>query len=109
MSVNYLGKITSAEFGFDRDRDYLMGLHLRFQFDGSSVGSGSKYTENVSSSCKWESNDKRNMMITCLVDNIYKILKDAKVTKVSELVNKPVLLTIEGGIFKDFRILTEVL
>lgn len=37
------------------------------------------------------------------------ILKAAKVNYVSELINKPVEVTIENNTFKNFRILTEVL
>lgn len=43
------------------------------------------------------------------LDHVAKILKDAKVNYVSELLGKPVEVTLEDGIFKDFRILTEVL
>ena len=42
-------------------------------------------------------------------EKVYQILKDAKVNYVSELVNKPVEVTIDKNCFKDFRILTEVL
>ena len=38
-----------------------------------------------------------------------KLLNDAKVNYVSQLINKPVEVTIEDRIFKSFRILTEVL
>ena len=43
------------------------------------------------------------------LDRLAKILKDAKVNYVSELLGKPVEVTLEDGVFKDFRILTEVL
>ena len=43
------------------------------------------------------------------LDELYEILKDAKVNYVSQLVGKPVEVEIEDNMFKDFRILTEVL
>ena len=37
------------------------------------------------------------------------IVEDAKVTSVYGLINKPVEVTLENNMFKEFRILTEVL
>lgn len=51
----------------------------------------------------------REESITKSVEEVNQILKDAKVNYVSELVNKPVEVTMENNTFKDFRILTEVL
>lgn len=105
-----LGKIRSAEFGTVRDYPYLMGLELFFDLsDGTTVGTGSRLMENFSSECKWNSPDERNTYITKMLDAVYNILKDAKVNHVSELINKPVVVTIDKNTFKDFRILTEVL
>lgn len=42
-------------------------------------------------------------------EKVAAILKDAKVSSVSGLIGKPVEVTLEGNLFKDFRILTEVL
>ena len=105
-----LGKITCAEFGTNEDHPYLMGLKLSFSLEGGSsgIGDGAKYTINISKSCKWQPEARREA-ITELTDNIHSILKDAKVNYVSELKNKPVEVTVEGGLFKGFRILTEVL
>ena len=36
-------------------------------------------------------------------------MKDAEITNISDLKNKPVEVTINQNIFQDFRILTEVL
>ena len=47
--------------------------------------------------------------IVLVIEYIDRILEDAKVNYVSELLNKPVEVTIENNTFKDFRILTEVL
>lgn len=118
--MNKLGKITVAEFGSIPDYPYLLGLLLEFHLgDGCAIGSGSKYTENVSKSCKWVPDgqdlnshlqrESRSFAITAVVDKIADILTDAKANYVSELVGKPVEVTIEDGLFRDFRILTEVL
>lgn len=47
--------------------------------------------------------------VTQTIEFVNDILKAAKVNYVSELINKPVEVTIENDTFKDFRILTEVL
>ena len=68
---------------------------------------GGKYTVFISSSCD-DFIDQKNIIVDS-VRNVNQILKDAKVNYVSELLNKPVEVTIENNTFKDFRILTEVL
>lgn len=109
MTRKVLGKITSAEYGMVGDYPFLFGLQLYFSLsDGCSIGCGGKYTINISEHCKW-SNEERQNGITRSVDEVHKILKDAKVSHVSQLINKPVEVTIEDNCFKDFRILTEVL
>ena len=109
MTGKILGKITSAEYGMVRDYPYLFGLQLYFKLgDGTSIGCGSRYTVNICKECMWTT-EERQIGITESVDEVHKILEDAKVSYVSQLVNKPVEVTIECNTFKDFRILTEVL
>jgi len=109
MTEKILGKISLAEFGMIRDYPFLMGLNLGFDLaNGSHICDGGRYTENVSEACKW-SPEERQEAITVIVDKVYSILKDAKALYVSDLINKPVEVTIEDHMFKDFRILTEVL
>lgn len=103
MTTKELGKITFAEFGTVKDYPFLIGLQLCFKIGSRSVGDGGKYTINK------RVKDNREIAITKSVEKINQILKDAKVNYVSELVNKPVEVTMENNIFKDFRILTEVL
>ena len=67
-----------------------------------------KYTVNISPECKWKELN-REATVTKTIEEVDRILKDAKVNYVSELLNKPVEVTIEDDRFKDFRILTEVL
>lgn len=74
----------------------------------SSVMDGGKYTVNISPECKWK-NLNREETVTKTIEEVDRILKDAKVNYISELLNKPVEITIENNTFKAFRILTEVL
>ena len=109
MTGKILGKITSAEYGMVNDYPYLFGLQLYLKLgDGTSIGCGSRYTVNIGKACKWTTEERQDG-ITQSVDEVHKILKDAKVGYVSELVGKPVEVTIDKNCFKDFRILTEVL
>lgn len=103
-----LGKITFAEYGMYPDRPFLFGLQLGFAFKGSGVFDGAKYTINISDDCRWERQEKLDA-IEKSINHIHKILKDAKVNYVSQLLGKPVEVTFDGNCFHDFRILTEVI
>lgn len=109
MDGKFLGKIESAEFGQVPDRPCIFGVRLRFRIcDGSFVGDGGRYSTNMNPECKWSATE-RNTDAYRVLEHLNDILNDAKVNYVSELINKPVEVTIEGNCFKDFRILTEVL
>lgn len=109
MTGKVLGKITSANFGQVKDYPFLFGLQLYFKLaDGCLVGSGGTYTINISEECKWLKYE-REEAIANMIKNTNKILEDAKVNYVHELINKPVEVEIDKNTFKDFRILTEVL
>lgn len=108
MITKELGKITFAEFGTIRDYPFLIGLQLCFKMGSSGVGDGGKYTVNISPEAKWKDLN-REATITKYIEEVSRILEDAKVNYVSELLNKPVEVTMENNTFKDFRILTEVL
>ena len=109
MTEKVLGKIDFAEYGTIRDYPFLIGMQLGFKLgDGTGVMDGGSNTVNISKECRWEESE-REAAITVSVEKVYQILKDAKVNYVSQLVNKPVEVTIDKDCFKDFRILTEVL
>lgn len=108
MEEKRLGKITHAEFGQYPERPFLFGLQLCFETQCYSVCDGGHYTVNISPMCKWTELE-RSQAIVKLIEQINKILNDAKVYSVSELKNKPVELIIENNTFKSFRILTEVI
>ena len=109
MDGKILGKIDFAEYGTVRDYPFLIGLQLGFKLgDGTGVMDGGSNTINIGKECRWEESE-REAAVTVSVEKVYQILKDAKVNYVSQLINKPVEVTIEKNCFKDFRILTEVL
>ena len=108
MESKILGRIDFAEYGTFKDRPFLMGLQLGFAFPNSGVCDGGKYTVNVSDSCRWDESE-RQAAITKQTIFLRDILKDAKCNYVSQLVGKPVEVTLVNNCFKDFRILTEVL
>lgn len=108
MTEKVLGKIDFAEFGTYPDRPFLMGLMLGFSFHNGGVSDGGKYTVNISEACRW-SKEERQEAITKQAELIRDVLKDAKCNYVSDLVGKPVEVTIVDNTFSSFRILTEVL
>lgn len=101
----HLGKITSAEFGTHRDRPFLMGLMLEFSFDGSVIGTS--YMTNMGFGDYDDKDIKQFWFDTGVI--IEKLIHDAGADYISELVDKPVEIELDGQTFKDFRILTEVL
>ena len=103
-----LGKIDFVEFGSMKDYPFQLGLQLGFSMSGSGVMDGGKYTVNMSPDCHWEIGTRHTNLAESL-DRVAKILNDAKVNYISELLGKPVEVTLEDGMFKEFRILTEVL
>lgn len=104
-----IGKIVGAEFGFYPGEEGLLGLILCFRFGTDYIGTGTDYTMLLSKDIK----ATEEVIATCSKSIVMKIkqsLKDAKVNYISELVDKPVKITLtEDGYFKDFRILTEIL
>lgn len=95
MTKKVLGKIIRAEFGIDKDYPELTGLQLTFSFNAGCVSSGTKYMSI------------NFIDVVCrLVRNL---LLDANVSYVSQLIGKPVEITIKDNCFDTFRILTELL
>lgn len=109
MTEKVLGKIDFAEFGTIKDYPFLIGLQLGFKLgDNGAIMNGSAHTVNIDKQCRWEESE-RQQAITVTIEQLYKILNEAKVNYVSQLINKPVEVEIESNTFKSFRILTEVL
>ena len=107
MTEKYLGKIESVRFGFVPDRDFLFGLQLSFKMGGC----GTCWSDliNIGKECKWDSAEERNKTMTEMIDRVAGVMKDAGVTDISRLKDKPVEVEIVDGWCKGFRILTEVL
>ena len=105
MTEKLLGKIDFAEFGTYVDRPFLIGLQLGFSMGGTGVMDGGRYTVNISPKCKWKP-EERNEAFVSVLEFVNNTLKDAKVNYVSDLIGKPVEVTIEDNVFKSFRILT---
>lgn len=105
MESKELGKITSAEVGFT---DYMLGLKLEFGGPGWGVGDGCKYSMNFSSGCRYEVGERAAECLRVMT-TIGELLAEARVQSVSQLMGKPVEVISVNGLFKEFRILTEVL
>ena len=107
MTGKYLGKIESVRFGFVPDREFLFGLQLTFKM--SSCGTSWNDTINISGNCKWDSTEERSKALAEMLDRVAGVMKDAGVTDISKLKDKPVEVEFGDGWCKGFRILTEVL
>lgn len=104
-----LGKI--KEVDVELIRGCYLGIDFTFSLEGGScgIGTGGKYTVNISEQCKWEHPQDKQQAYYESFKRIGEILKTAKVTKIQELKDIPVKVKIENNTFKDFKILTDVL
>ena len=107
MTGKILGKISRAEYGL-MDDGYSFGLYLEFTSNALGISTGTKYMFNISPRCEWTTQE-RAKYIEKTIDRLKEVLDSAHVDFVSQLKDKPVEIEIEGNIFKNFRILTEVL
>ena len=101
-----LGKISAVSFGRNSDRPFLFGLELTF--GGKDWGTFTMIGANMSDTCKW-GEVERNEAFFDVCKKINKLLEDANVNSVDELVGIPVEVTFENNTLSDYRILTEVL
>ncbi len=109
-----LGKITKARYGFGGYQGAMIGLELEFGTPVWSVGDGiyggwAYGIVDPDKHSKW-GEEERSKQVLEMTKTICKILKDAKVDSISELVGKPVEIACEGWNKNiSWRILTEVL
>lgn len=101
-----LGKITAVSFGRNSDRPFLFGLELTLT--GKGWGTFTTINANMSDACEW-TEEQRNAAFFEVCRKIYKLLRDANVNSVYELIGKPVEVIFENNMLRDYRILTEVL
>ena len=107
-----LGKIESVHFGLGGYQGAMLGLHVTLGASGWGVGDSRanwdseqiKWTKHT----KWSESD-RDGWYTEIMRYVSKLLKEAKVDSVDKLKGKPVEVTFDGNILKEWRILTEVL
>lgn len=113
MQEKMLGKISSVHFGIGGYQDCQIGLTLSLEckstgctafVDGGWSPSNIEWDKN----CKWTEAD-RTISLASMMRKVDQLLHQAKVTDVYELKNKPVEVTFEGNILKNWRILEEVL
>ena len=107
-----LGKIESVKFGLGGYQDSELGLTVTLSSGGWGVSDfkGNWDTERIkwSEHCKWTEED-RDIGYSETMRYLSKLLKDSKVDSVDKLKGKPVEVTFDGNMLKEWRILTEVL
>jgi hypothetical protein len=107
-----LGKITSVSFGLGGYQGAMLGLHISLGNDGWGVSDSRDQWDAEQISCsertKWSESD-RDVWYAEIMRYVSKLLKDDKVDSVDKLKGKPVEVTFDGNILKEWRILTEVL
>jgi hypothetical protein len=113
MNEKMLGKIIKAEFGYCGYQESLIGLSLTLESEKDGWGCGTfigDYHWGIIPTIhsKWTEGDRQQRCAEA-IKKIDKILVDAKVDKVSDLVGIPVEVTFESNCIKDWRILTEVI
>lgn len=107
-----LGRISSVKFGHVGYQDAMLGIQFCFDCKGSGTCTDKSTWDpeivECASYCKWTEAD-RDKSFAEIMRYISKLLKDAKVDDVSKLLNKPVEVTWQNSMLKEWRILTEVL
>ena len=107
-----LGKIESVSFGLGGHQGAMIGLHVTLSSGGWGVSDSRAHWDSErikwSENTKWSEED-RDGWYTEIMRYVSKLLKDAKVDSVDQLKGKPVEVTVDGNLLKEWRILTEVL
>jgi hypothetical protein len=107
-----LGKIESVSFGLGGYQGVMLGIHVTLGNGSWGVGDSKgnwdaeqiKHTEYT----KWTEAD-RDASYAEIMRYVSKLLKEAKVDSVDKLKGKPVEVTFDGNMLKEWRILTEVI
>jgi hypothetical protein len=104
-----LGKIQSAYYGLGGYQEVELGIS--FTLGGDSWGIGDfwgMWADKPTEYASWT----REEQITqhgMTADRIAKLLAEAKVNRVEQLVGIPIEITFKGSRFESWRVLTEVL
>ena len=107
-----LGKIEKVRFGHCGYQDSCLGISFVLRgkgwglIDSKSTWDAEliEHTENS----QWTEED-RDKQYSEIMRYVSKLLKDAKVSNISELQGKPIEVTLDGNLLREWRILTEVL
>jgi len=108
MNDTILGKISAVNFGVDEGR---IGLRLTLEGSWCVMTSHQVWDPTVTPPgeySKWTIEDQ-DKELASMMRKVSKLLNDAKVSDIRELLGKPVEFTSEDGMLKSWRILTEVL
>lgn len=110
MTEKVLGKITKATFGKGGYDDACIGLSLSIQnAQGGTWGTFYGFwSGEPRPGAEWDK-DVQLRRWGEAVAKLDQLMRECKVGTVEGLVGKPVEITTENGMFKDFRILTEVI
>lgn len=107
-----LGKIENISFGYGGYQDCMLGLSVTLSNGGWAVqdfkGNWDAESIKVTEYTQWTETD-RDRDYSNLVRFISKLLKEAKVNNIEQLKGKPVEVTFDGNLLKEWRILTEVI
>lgn len=102
-----IGKIATVDFGFKAQGVVLFGVIYTITSNDEVFTSGAKYfcdtTKNFQYSAQASGGSAE------FLTDMTKVLTDAGVSGLEELVGKPVQVELENGEFHSFRILTELL
>ncbi len=103
-----IGKIKSISLGHGGYQDAMIGV--TFDLGGKSWGVGDfwGYWSQWSEGCKW-TEDEQVIKLGEMVMKINRLLQDANVSDLNDLVGKPVQVEFEHNSLIDWRILTEAI
>lgn len=100
-----LGKINEIYFG---EIDGRLGFWFDLTGPGWGVSDSRTTWAKWYEGCKWTVMDQRLLLGEYSLE-IFQKMEQAKVSRLEDLKGKPVEVTFDGSMLKDWRILTEVL
>ena len=106
-----IGKIQSVKFGKGGYQDACIGISFELGSDKNGWGVGDfngDWALERSKDAEWTEEIRiKNLGKMCMYIN--QLLEDAKVDDINELKGKPVEVTFDGNLLKEWRLLTEVI
>ena len=112
MERKELGKITKVSFGHGGYQGAMLGIHFTLESGARGVCDTKSTWDSelieCSERCQWTEEDRTENYAE-IMRYVSKLLKDAKVSDISDLQGIPVEITTEANTLKRWRILTEVI